>query len=182
MGLRNVVTLDLNSVFIEFLSRGREMLPASLPSSYCSLKHLCLRLFPTCIHVQVIQLLLSCYPHLQTLEITVDSQEYKWHFETLRSMNITGVEDHWQLEELPGGDILNHLRMVKIKEFEGRESEIKLVRFLLENAKFLEKMKFSYTYNEQENADIQRKIREMLSAFAGIAPIVIISLSVLFSD
>ncbi|KAF5178703.1 hypothetical protein FRX31_031711 [Thalictrum thalictroides] len=110
MGLRNVETLDLNSNFIEFLSWGRALLPASLPSSYCSLKHLNLGLFPNRIHVQAMKLLLRSYPNLQTLQISIDREEYDWHLETLAFMTITNVEvDNWLLKELPAGGYWEHI-------------------------------------------------------------------------
>ncbi|KAF5184979.1 hypothetical protein FRX31_025434 [Thalictrum thalictroides] len=131
------------------------------------------------------KLLLRSYPSLQTLKIAFDSVEYDWYLEDLPAgdiLNITDVEDRWQLKKLPTGDILNSLRMVEIIVFKGLEIEIEVVRFLLENAKFLEKMNFSYPDYDQESADSQRKQSEILSTFAGIAPNVTISFSTLVYD
>ncbi|PIA60582.1 hypothetical protein AQUCO_00300225v1 [Aquilegia coerulea] len=177
LGLHNVKTLELDSTFIEFLSRGRDLLPASLPLSCCSLKHLSLGLlFRSSIHIQVIKLLLRSYPHLETLVITVEREEYDWHLEASTSMNLTGMEDHSQLKKLAPGDTLDRLRMLEVREFEGSDSEIELVRYLLENANFLEKMNLSKAHNQQ-SAESQMKESEMMLAFAKVAPRVKISLS-----
>ncbi|PIA46853.1 hypothetical protein AQUCO_01500414v1 [Aquilegia coerulea] len=53
-------------------------------------------------------------------------------------LNINNTEEYLQCKELPSADILNCLRTVKIKDFEGSEGELELLRYLLQNAKHLE--------------------------------------------
>ncbi|PIA60584.1 hypothetical protein AQUCO_00300227v1 [Aquilegia coerulea] len=175
MGLRNMESLELNSSFIEFFSRGQDLVLGSLPSSYCSLKYLCLGMFPASIHVQVIKLLLRSYPHLQTLQICVDRESYLWNLATFKK--IIDVEDYWKLKELPAGDKLNSLRVVEVRDFGGSESEIELVRYLLENANLLKKMNISYKDNTQQSNGSQMNKSEMLLTFASVAPNVKILLS-----
>ncbi|KAF9589616.1 hypothetical protein IFM89_026442 [Coptis chinensis] len=118
-GLCNVDSLVLGRGFIENLSRNGDLLLAYLPSSYCSLKDLHLEMFPTRNHFQVVTLLLRLFPNLENLEIKVFSEE------DLASSN---MEQSLQWNEIPAGDFLKHLMAVGIKDFEGCQFELDIVR------------------------------------------------------
>ncbi|KAF5200440.1 Fbd-associated f-box protein [Thalictrum thalictroides] len=172
IGLQNVKTLSLGSNFIEFISRDHN-LAAYLPSSYWSLKDLQLDIYSTRNHVQVIKLLLRSCPNLQIVCIEIE-QDIK---ELTSVLNMTNMEEYWKLNELPPADILNKLRTVEIKFFEGSWSELHLVSYILQNAKFLEKMSFSCTFRQQESVERNLRKSDMLTAFTKLAPNVAILLS-----
>ncbi|KAF9616373.1 hypothetical protein IFM89_029627 [Coptis chinensis] len=173
--LRNVEKLCLLSGFIEmpvqFLSRDREFL-ASKPSSCCSLKHLHVDMFASEKHAQVITLLSRSYPNLQTLSIIVEDL-----YEKAAISNMANVEECWKPTQLPSGDILNSLKTVDIEGFKGSDGELCLVRFLLENAKILEKMNICYSDEKLETVRCQMCITEMLPKFTKVSPLVTISIS-----
>ncbi|PIA39820.1 hypothetical protein AQUCO_02600348v1 [Aquilegia coerulea] len=55
------------------------------------------------------------------------------------------MEGYWQSEQFSTVGILNHLKTVKLHWFEGSDTELDLVRYLVENANILEKIYIIYS-------------------------------------
>ncbi|KAF9606006.1 hypothetical protein IFM89_021332, partial [Coptis chinensis] len=169
--LRNVEKLFLMSGIIEFLSMDQEFL-AGVPSSCCSLKHLHVDMFASEKHAQVMILLSRSYPNLQTLSILVENL-----YDKATISNIANVDECWKPTQLPPEDILNSLKTVDIENFKGSDGELYLVRFLLENAKILEKMNICCSDGKLETVRCQMCITEILPKFTKVSPHVTISIS-----
>ncbi|PIA40039.1 hypothetical protein AQUCO_02500038v1 [Aquilegia coerulea] len=86
------------------------------------------------------------------------------------------MEEYWKLNELPHADILNSLKTVEIRWFYGRKWEHDLVSYILQKAKFLEKMSFSEL--EQGSArELEKRKGKMRKNFTKLAPNVKILIS-----
>ncbi|PIA39786.1 hypothetical protein AQUCO_02600330v1 [Aquilegia coerulea] len=73
--------------------------------------------------------------------------------------------------------ILMHLKEVVIRYFEGSESEVDLVRYLLNNAIVMEEIKIGYAKEIKDDAESQRIIAEKILAFNKGSPSAVISFS-----
>ncbi|KAF9590761.1 hypothetical protein IFM89_038288 [Coptis chinensis] len=76
-----------------------------------------------------------------------------------------------QSEELATGFVLRQLKTIAIEGFGfTNEFEVHIVRYLLENASILEKMKIRLLSSVQENVKMWWLAREMLLAFSKGSP------------
>ncbi|KAF9599914.1 hypothetical protein IFM89_001860 [Coptis chinensis] len=92
--------------------------------------------------------------------------------------NMANVDECWKPTQLPSEDILNGLKTVDIEDFKGSDGELYLVRFLLENAKILEKMHICCSDEKGlETVRCQMCITEILPKFTKVSPHVTISIS-----
>ncbi|KAL5712071.1 hypothetical protein ACHQM5_014277 [Ranunculus cassubicifolius] len=174
VGLCNVVKLILRNRFLELLSVDQDLSTCLSSSNISNLKRLDLEFCPTSVHFQVITHLLGSYRNLQNVHIcVVDLEERAIFLET------DDVEESCKLKELPLGDVLNCLKIVKIVDFKGSQIELELVRYLFKNAKYLEKLDISYIKSRaQPNAAEQKRINEVLSTFTRVSPSVSVTLSI----
>ncbi|PIA28669.1 hypothetical protein AQUCO_06800089v1 [Aquilegia coerulea] len=74
IGLINVKTLCFNSIFIEYLCWGEETLVSRLPLCFRNVRSLCLELFDSYKHFEVLKLLVRSCPDVVRLEITAVGQ------------------------------------------------------------------------------------------------------------
>ncbi|KAF5187795.1 hypothetical protein FRX31_022613 [Thalictrum thalictroides] len=108
-------------------------------------------------------LLRSC-PNIQELSI-----KYPWH-KTL-PLEMACMEKYWKSNEFFAGDLLKHLRTVSIAFFQGSESEVDIVRFLLHNASNLEKMNiFLFDPEEDQNLETRMMICQDLLNIPKVSP------------
>ncbi|KAL5710622.1 hypothetical protein ACHQM5_021163 [Ranunculus cassubicifolius] len=160
MGLHNVESLTLSKDIIEILTRDPDLL-TYLPTSYCSLKHFFFIIMPTKSHVEVIACLLKTSPNLQTLGIRIEEENPTYS-------DIIHMQGYWQLNELSIAECLKHLRHVELIDFGGRETEMVIVRRLLESARVLKKIDISYPSEIEKDARMM--ISEKLSSFKRVSP------------
>ncbi|KAF5201776.1 Fbd-associated f-box protein [Thalictrum thalictroides] len=171
--LRSVTKLHLGTFYLEFLTREQGLL-ARLPTSYCSLKHLHLDLYPTKNQVEVITFLLRSYPNLQTLHISIKVQcgynDYTFN-----------MEEYWKTQELNTDGMLKQLRSVEIESFEGSEFELALVSSLLQNADVMEKMDILLSKKYQNDAASSLSIKEKIKMIASVSPNAAVSVLEIYS-
>ncbi|KAL5731069.1 hypothetical protein ACHQM5_003830 [Ranunculus cassubicifolius] len=160
-GIHNVNTLKLRGHFIEVLTRIRDLF-VYFGALRCSLKHLELIMDPTKEQLQVITFLLRICSALQSLSICF--------FEAKDPPELPTINDCSQSKELSTGHIPMNLRTVKIQEFQGSESEIGLVQYLLQNASSLEVMSIEYQNETIKHEDNRTRISEKLLTFARVSP------------
>ncbi|KAF9588246.1 hypothetical protein IFM89_008658 [Coptis chinensis] len=79
------------------------------------------------------------------------------------------MEEHWQAKELFPDD-LKHIRAVDIDDFRGSESELDILRYLLETASALEKINIQYCNRIKRDKDTQIRITEKLLSLTRISP------------
>ncbi|KAF5190369.1 hypothetical protein FRX31_020041 [Thalictrum thalictroides] len=117
-------------------------------------------MFSTKNELQVLTLLLRSCPKLQRLHI-------KFNQDVGRSLDMLSMEGDWQYKELSTVDMLKHLRTIEINNLQGTESELDLVRYMLENANILEALLITCVKNNEETH--ARIIRKLLT-FARASP------------
>lgn len=73
--------------------------------------------------------------------------------------DILNFEEHsyWELQNFPFDCLQNYLKQIKISGFTGRTNEMKMLRFLLENAGVLEKMEIYHTADSSPQQEINSK-------------------------
>lgn len=71
---------------------------------------------------------------------------------------------------------MKHLREITIQNFAGHETEVALVRYLLENTCILEEMNICLPRELTKNADYKLKVPQQFSLFKVMSPHVDISL------
>ncbi|KAL5710623.1 hypothetical protein ACHQM5_021163 [Ranunculus cassubicifolius] len=116
---------------------------------------------PTKSHVEVIACLLKTSPNLQTLGIRIEEENPTYS-------DIIHMQGYWQLNELSIAECLKHLRHVELIDFGGRETEMVIVRRLLESARVLKKIDISYPSEIEKDARMM--ISEKLSSFKRVSP------------
>ncbi|KAF9605453.1 hypothetical protein IFM89_017472 [Coptis chinensis] len=166
--LRTVKELILGPFFIEFLTRGPD-LSAQLPVSCSSVEHLHLEMYPTRNQVHVITLLLRSYPNLQTLRLSVEREQL--------NASMFDLEEHCEIQELRDDGILKELKIVEFEYFEGSESELNLVRYLLENANVLEDLNIIFSKQDQIEATHRIDITEKMQTLTRASPYVAVSIT-----
>ncbi|XP_042500443.1 putative F-box/LRR-repeat protein At5g38386 isoform X3 [Macadamia integrifolia] len=114
-----------NSNTIEILSPVHDLLD-HLPTFY-NLRSLKLTAGCCTRHLSVIVCLLQSAPNLEYLKVKIDEEKSKGR-------------ECWEPEKLGINFLCDHLKVIDIKGFGGRENELELVKFLLENSKSLEKI------------------------------------------
>ncbi|KAL5703140.1 hypothetical protein ACHQM5_028270 [Ranunculus cassubicifolius] len=172
-GLQNVERLGLMRGFIEILSNGRN-LSACLPPSLSSVKYLRLGMLPSKLHVQMILLLLTIFPNVQTVHVVVDYSEIEFEEEMGRDISNVNTEEHFQLKEVSTPELimLNHLTQVETENFGGSESELELLRYFLKNIKSLMILKVGYRDNLKIDPELEKACTERISTFTRVSPLV----------
>ncbi|PIA44650.1 hypothetical protein AQUCO_01700328v1 [Aquilegia coerulea] len=111
--------------------------------------------------LQVMTFLLRSYPKLQSLYISFFEDDGN------KSLEMFSMEGNWQYKELSTVDILKHLRTIEMVNLQGTESELDLVRYMLENANILEVMSIICVEN---NVETLARISKKLLTFARVSP------------
>ncbi|XP_026426167.1 F-box/LRR-repeat protein At1g55660-like [Papaver somniferum] len=158
LGAVNMVQgLRLSPGFLEVLSQAPDLLDCQ-PPRLCNLLYLVLEMWPTRACLRAMAYLLMVSPNIARLVLT--SKESK----------LAQVGDGWEAGlSLPG--MLSHLKFVRIEEVEGCDAELKLLSFLLKNAKNLEEVVLEYRSNidSPEGArQFQDKLRLVPTASSNI--------------
>ncbi|KAL5702535.1 hypothetical protein ACHQM5_027745 [Ranunculus cassubicifolius] len=174
--LANVEKLTLETGIMEILSTG-ENLPGCLPPPCFNVKHLHLGMSAVKVHVQVIKLLLRIYPNVQTLKISVDNP-----LADISAFSKTGdMEETWQLKEMSHENVFNCLGTVEFLNFRGNEYDLDLLKFVVENAKFLKNLIISClspsTMLEKAGYQMETQPAELLSWLAKDFPSLLITVS-----
>ncbi|KAL5721903.1 hypothetical protein ACHQM5_005488 [Ranunculus cassubicifolius] len=153
-GLHNVETLTLGGNYIKIL----HTVPGSFSSrsnSCCSLKHLDLYIWPLKGHFELVIDMLRAYSNLESLRITFKGS---WLYKYERGLQ--------QQPEVLTGSLLMHLKGVEIQNFGRRDKfDLHIVRYLLENAISLEKMKINYGNNVWKDTELRMSISEMILSY-----------------
>ncbi|KAL5703127.1 hypothetical protein ACHQM5_028259 [Ranunculus cassubicifolius] len=156
--LGNVKTLNLNTGATEILCRGQDV-RACLQTPCCSVKYLRLSMYSFKIHAQLIKLLLQIYPNVQTLQIDVEDPVGGSTFSKTADM-----EEAWHMKEISHENIWNCLETITILNFHGFEAELDIVRYLVENAKFLKKLNIKQTSSSQMLAKVGSQREAQMTA------------------
>ncbi|XP_026425215.1 uncharacterized protein LOC113321521 [Papaver somniferum] len=118
--------MGLSPGFLEVLSQAPDLLSCQQLHLY-NLQDLSLLMWLTRGSLRALAYLLSISPNITRL------------FLESKQSTLTGVGDDWETGlSLPG--MLSHLKYVEMEEAEGCDAELKLLSFLLRNAKVLEKV------------------------------------------
>ncbi|PIA41544.1 hypothetical protein AQUCO_02200166v1 [Aquilegia coerulea] len=115
-------------------------------------------------YVCAVKVLLESYPNLQTLAISVEGR------------NTTEYVPSQELSATDGN--LKHLKTVAISSFEGSESELDLVRYILGNANAMEEMNIIYSNEFKKDVAKQTVVRDKCSKFAKVSPSAVIIFSI----
>ncbi|XP_026412216.1 uncharacterized protein LOC113307964 [Papaver somniferum] len=152
-----VQALRLSPGFLEVLSQDPDLLDCQPPLLH-SLLFLVLEIWPTRGCLRAMAYLLKVSPNIARLVLV--SKESK----------LADVGDGWEAGlSLPG--MLSHLRFVRIEEVEGCDAELKLLSFLLKNAKFLEEVVLKFRSNNGSPEGVrqfQEKLRLVPTASSSI--------------
>ncbi|KAI3958148.1 hypothetical protein MKW98_020790 [Papaver atlanticum] len=156
-----VKALRLSAGFLEVLSQAPDLLD-SQPSRLCNnLQHLVLDMWSTRGCLRAIAYLLKICPRVTRL------------FVKSKESNSADVGDYWEAGLLCPG-MLSHLGYVRFEEVEGCDAEIKLLSFLLENAKVLKKVVLYFRSSAgsprraRQVEQFERKLRAVPAASSSI--------------
>ncbi|XP_057497605.1 uncharacterized protein LOC130782347 [Actinidia eriantha] len=133
--LCDMKSLALSAWTIEFLfSKHSNQLTHLNANSFNSLRDATLCMWPVKHHVQKTISLLTRFQNLRTLFIFICELEQPPYMLFYLEMNS---------QDFSCTKLLNHLEYVEIRNFEGCDSELEIVEFLLNNAKVLVEMKLT---------------------------------------
>ncbi|KAL5728918.1 hypothetical protein ACHQM5_001941 [Ranunculus cassubicifolius] len=168
MGMRNAYKLMLGFDYLTLLHRfqhlcGRDLTPL------VNMSRLELHMYPANSQFEVITFLLGICPNLQSLEIIL--REHK------PPENVLDQEEDMQSQVLSTEGILKHLKTFEFRDFGGTGSELKLVKYVLENATIMEKVDIVFSLEMEKDLKTQVSIREMIVAYPKISSNAIISFS-----
>ncbi|KAL5728917.1 hypothetical protein ACHQM5_001941 [Ranunculus cassubicifolius] len=91
--------------------------------------------------------------------------------------NVLDQEEDMQSQVLSTEGILKHLKTFEFRDFGGTGSELKLVKYVLENATIMEKVDIVFSLEMEKDLKTQVSIREMIVAYPKISSNAIISFS-----
>ncbi|KAL5721899.1 hypothetical protein ACHQM5_005484 [Ranunculus cassubicifolius] len=154
MELRSVETLTLGGDWMKIFHTDPGLF-SSHSETCCSLKHLELDICPLKDHFELVVVMLRTYSNLESLRINIkgcwaDSRQ-------------SGLQ---QPEEFLTSSLLTYLKRVEIQNFGRRDQfDLHIVRYLLENAISLEKMKINYGYNAWKDTELRMSISEMILSY-----------------
>ncbi|XP_043688923.1 F-box/FBD/LRR-repeat protein At5g56420-like [Telopea speciosissima] len=156
-----------NSNTIEILSPLHDLLD-HLPTFY-NLRSLKLTAGCCPRHLSVITCLLQSAPNLEYLKVKIDEDKSKG-------------QKCWEPEKLGINCLCDHLKVVELKGFGGRENELELLKFLLENAKSLEKIMLVASVELSDDSWKQGEAKQKLLRFPRASDHCVIELKTLMRE
>ncbi|KAL5721900.1 hypothetical protein ACHQM5_005485 [Ranunculus cassubicifolius] len=153
-GLHNVETLTLRGNWTKILDTVPGLF-SSRSWSCCSLKHLELDMCPLKDDFVLLINMLRAYSNLESLQMTLKGGPLNKYQSRLQ-----------RPEEFLTGSLLTHLKGVEIQNFGRRDNfDLHIVKYLLENAISLEKMKINYGYNARKDTELRMSISEIMLSY-----------------
>ncbi|KAL5708835.1 hypothetical protein ACHQM5_019591 [Ranunculus cassubicifolius] len=161
-GLHNVEKLVMGRFYIEYLMKNPKYLIDSPAAPHSNLKKLKFS-YSSKNQVQAIKLLLRSFPKLKDL-----SMKFEEHPSV---SDVDDIDGYWQSNATQSaGNMFKYLKIVELQRFKGRDSEVELARYLLQNARGLEKMKIRYPGHEIVSEENKAAIKAKLLSFPSGSP------------